>query len=218
MTLPQQGVVKAPKAWSAFEAATLPCAAVTAWSAVVGNGVKAGDVVVTQGTGGVSLFAAIFAKMQGATTIVTSSSDEKLDRATGFGADRGINYRTHPEWSREVRKALGGRGADLIVELGGARTLDQSLRAIRTSGTLAMIGVLSGATAELNLGRVVTQNVRLQGVTLGSRDAFEDMVRAIDAHGAKPPIDEKRYAFDEVADAIRAMAEGKHFGKICIAF
>ncbi|MGO8919040.1 MAG: zinc-dependent alcohol dehydrogenase family protein [Stellaceae bacterium] len=218
MLLPQQGVVKAPREWSAIEAATLPCAALTAWSAVIGGGVKAGDVVVTQGTGGVSLFAAMFAKMQGALAIVTSSSDEKLERARSFGAGLGINYKTHPEWSREVRKALGGRGADLILELGGAQTLDQSLRAIRTSGTLAMIGVLSGATAELNLGRVVTQNVRLQGVTVGNRDAFEEMVRAIDLLGGKPPIDEKRYAFDAVADAIGAIATGRHFGKICIAF
>lgn len=218
MVLPQQGVVKAPKHFDAVEAATLPCAALTAWSAVIGANVKAGDAVVTQGTGGVSLFAAMFAKLQGALTIVTSSSDEKLARAKSFGADIGVNYRTHAEWSREVRKVLGGRGADLIVELGGAQTLDQSLRAIRTSGTLAMIGVLSGATAELNLGRVVTQNVRLQGVTLGNRDMFEDMVRAIEQHGLKPPIDDKRWAFDQVADAIRALATGQHFGKICIAF
>ena len=218
MLLSQQGIVRAPKGWSALEAATLPCAALTAWSAVIGAGIKAGDVVVTQGTGGVSLFAAMFARMQGARTIVTSSSDAKLERARDFGAALGINYKTHPEWSREVRKALGGRGADLVLELGGAETLDQSLRAIRTSGTLAMIGVLSGATAALNLGRVVTQNVRLQGVTLGNRDAFEAMVRAIDLLGAKPPIDEKRYAFDTAADAIRAIAEGRHFGKICIAF
>jgi NADPH:quinone reductase-like Zn-dependent oxidoreductase len=218
MVLPQEGVVKAPRGWSAAEAATLPCAALTAWSAIVGNGVKAGDAVVTQGTGGVSLFAALFAKMQGAFVALTSSSDEKLARAKGFGADLGINYRTHPAWSREARKALGGRGADLVVELGGAETLDQSLRAIRTSGTLAMIGVLSGAAAALNLGRVVTQNVRLQGVTLGSRDQFEEMVRAIDLHGVKPPIDDKRYAFDEVADAIRAIGSGQHFGKIVIEF
>jgi NADPH:quinone reductase-like Zn-dependent oxidoreductase len=218
MLLPQDGLVKAPKGWSALEAASLPCAALTAWSAVIGAGVKTGDVVVTQGTGGVSLFAALFARMQGALAIVTSSSDEKLARARSFGAGLGINYKTHPEWGREVRRALGGRGADLIVELGGAETLDQSLRAIRTSGTLAMIGVLSGATAELNLGRVVTQNVRLQGVTVGSRDGFEDMVRAIDLHGAKPPIDEKRYAFDEVGAAIGAIATGRHFGKICVEF
>lgn len=218
MLLPQEGLVKAPGGWSAVEAATLPCAALTAWSAVIGNGVKAGDAVVTQGTGGVSLFAAIFARMQGALAIVTSSSDEKLERAKAFGAALGINYKREPEWSREVRQALGGRGADLIVELGGAGTLDQSLRAIRTSGTLALIGVLSGAAAELNLGRVVTQNVRLQGVTVGSRDAFEEMVRAFELHGAKPPIDDKRYAFDEVAAAITAIGEGRHFGKICIEF
>lgn len=218
MVLPQRGVVKAPEGWSALEAATLPCAALTAWSAVVGQGVKAGDIVVTQGTGGVSLFALLFAKAQGAFVAITSSSDEKLTRAKAMGADLGINYRTHPEWARELRSATGGRGADLVVELGGAETLDQSLRAIRTSGTLAMIGVLSGANAPLNLGRVVTQNVRLQGVTLGSRDAFEDMVRAIDLHRLRPPIDEKRYAFTEVADAIRAIAAGRHFGKIGIAF
>ena len=218
MVLPEAGLVKAPRGWSALEAATLPCAALTAWSAVIGSGVKAGDAVVTQGTGGVSLFAAMFARMQGALAIVTSSSDAKLKRARSFGAAHGINYKTHPEWSRELRRLLGGRGADLVVELGGAETLDQSLRAIRTSGTLAMIGVLSGANAALNLGRVVTQNVRLQGVTVGSRDAFEEMVRALDLHGAKPPIDDRRYAFDEVGAAIAAIGEGGHFGKICIEF
>jgi NADPH:quinone reductase-like Zn-dependent oxidoreductase len=218
MVLPEAGVVKAPRDYTALEAATLPCAALTAWSAVIGAGVKAGDVVVTQGTGGVSLFALLFAKAQGAFVAITSSSEEKLARAQAMGADLGINYRSHPEWSRNLRQALDGRGADLVVELGGAKTLDQSLRAVRTSGTLAMIGVLSGGMAELNLGRVVTRNVRLQGVTLGSRDMFEDMVRAIDLHGIKPPIDEKRYAFDEVAPAIAAIADGRHFGKICIAF
>jgi NADPH:quinone reductase-like Zn-dependent oxidoreductase len=218
MVLPQDGVAKAPKHFTAIEAATLPCAALTAWSAIVGSGIKAGDVVVTQGTGGVSLFAMMFAKIHGAVAIITSSSDDKLARAKAMGADVGINYRTHPEWSREVRKAIGGRGADLIVELGGSASLDQSLRAVRISGTLALIGVLSGAMAELNLGRVVTQNVRMQGVTLGSRDMFEDMVRAIALHRLTPPIDEKRYAFDEVADAIRRITEGKHFGKITIEF
>lgn len=218
MVISEQGVVKAPRHFNALQAATLPCAALTAWSAVIGSGVKAGDIVVTQGTGGVSLFALMFAKIQGAAAVVTSSSDGKLARATAMGADIGINYKTDPEWARQVRKALGGRGADLIVELGGAQSLDQSLRAVRTSGTLAMIGVLSGATAELNLGRVVTQNVRLQGVTVGSRDMFEDMVRAIDLHRLTPAIDEKVYAFSDVAQAIRAIADGKHFGKICIAF
>jgi NADPH:quinone reductase-like Zn-dependent oxidoreductase len=218
MVLPEAGVVKAPRDYTALEAATLPCAALTAWSAVIGAGIKAGDVVVTQGTGGVSLFALLFAKAQGAFVAITSSSDEKLTRAKAMGADLGINYRSHPEWSRNLRQALDGRGADLVVELGGAKTLDQSLRAVRASGTLAMIGVLSGGMAELNLGRVVTRNVRLQGVTLGSRDMFEDMVRAIELHGIKPAVDEKRYAFEEVAAAIAAIAQGRHFGKICIAF
>jgi NADPH:quinone reductase-like Zn-dependent oxidoreductase len=218
MVLPEEGVVKAPRHYSTLEAATLPCAALTAWSAVIGAGIKAGDIVVTQGTGGVSLFALLFAKAQGAFVAITSSSDEKLARAKAMGADLGINYRAQPEWSRTLRQAIDGRGADLVVELGGAKTLDQSLRAVRTSGTLAMIGVLSGGMAELNLGRVVTRNVRLQGVTLGSRDMLEDMVRAIDLHGIKPPIDEKRYAFEEVAMAITAIVEGRHFGKIGITF
>jgi NADPH:quinone reductase-like Zn-dependent oxidoreductase len=135
-----------------------------------------------------------------------------------MGADLTINYKPHPEWSRVLRQALDGRGADLVVELGGADTLDQSLRAVRTSGTLALIGVLSGGTAALNLGRVVTRNVRLQGVTLGSRAMFEDMVRAIELHQLKPPTDAKRYAFDDVATAIGAIAHGHHFGKICLAF
>ena len=218
MVLPEAGVVKAPTHLSAIEAATLPCAALTAWSAVICGGVKPGDTVVTQGTGGVSLFALLFAKAAGARTIITSSSDEKLARATALGADIAVNYRRHPEWSREVRQALGGSGADLIVELAGAQSLDQSLRAVRSSGTLALIGVLSGAMAELNLGRVVTQNVRLQGVTLGSREAFEDMVRAIERHRLRPPIDDKVYRFEEVADAIRAIPAGRHFGKICVEF
>lgn len=218
MVLSEQGVVRAPSHFTALDAATLPCAALTAWNAIVGSGVKAGDVMVTQGTGGVSLFAVMFAKLLGAVAIITSSSDEKLLRAKALGADIGINYKTYPQWHREVRKAIGGRGADLIIELGGAASLDESLRAVRTSGTLAMIGVLSGVTAELNLGRVVTQNLRMQGVTLGSRDMFEDMVRAIDVHRLAPPIDDKHYAFDQVADAIRAIPAGKHFGKICVAF
>jgi NADPH:quinone reductase-like Zn-dependent oxidoreductase len=218
MLVPAAALVKAPAHFSALQAATLPCAAVTAWHAVTDAAVKAGDVVVTQGTGGVSLFAMQFARMMGALTIVTSSSDEKLARARAMGADVGINYRTEPEWHRAVRQAAGGRGADLVIELGGAASLDQSLRAVRSSGTIALIGVLSGAQAELNLGRVVTQNVRLQGVTTGSRDMFEDMVRAIERHRLEPAIDERRYSFDDTAAAIAAITAGQHFGKICIAF
>jgi NADPH:quinone reductase-like Zn-dependent oxidoreductase len=214
---PESGLVKAPRGWTALQAATLPCAAVTAWNAVVCNGTKPGDVVVTQGTGGVSLFALQFAKLAGATAVVTSSSDDKLARAEAMGADIGINYRIHPEWARIVRERIG-RGADLVIDVGGAATLDQSVRATRASGTVSLIGVVGGGAATLELGRVVTQAIRLVAATCGSREMFEDMVRAIDTHGLKPAIDDKVYAFTEVADALRALKLGKHFGKICLAF
>jgi NADPH:quinone reductase-like Zn-dependent oxidoreductase len=216
MVLHEQAVVKAPSHYSAIEAATLPCAALTAWHAVIGSGIKAGDVVLTQGTGGVSLFAMMFAKAMGALTIITSSSDEKLERARAHGADFTINYRTEPQWHREAREITGGRGVDLVVELAG--TLDESVRAVRVGGTIALIGVLSGATAELKLGRVVTQNIRLQGITLGNRDMFEDMVRAIERHQLEPPIHKTHFNFEDVATAIQAITEGKHFGKICVTF
>ncbi|HEY7992211.1 MAG TPA: NAD(P)-dependent alcohol dehydrogenase [Stellaceae bacterium] len=212
---PEAALVRAPHGWTAREAATLPCAAVTAWNAVICNGTKPGDVMVTQGTGGVSLFALQFAKLAGATVVITSSSDAKLDRAKAIGADIGINYKSHPEWSRVVRERIG-RGADLVIELGGAATLDQSVRAVRASGTISMIGVVGGGSATLELGRVVTQAVRLVAATCGSREMFEDMVRAIDTHGIKPAIDDKVYAFSEVADSLRALGKGAHFGKICL--
>ena len=217
MCLSEEAVVKAPAHFSAAEAATLPCAALTAWSAVIEGGIKPGDLVVTQGTGGVSLFALQFAKLAGATVALTSSSGDKLARARALGADILVNYREHPEWPREVRKQAG-RNADVVVELGGEQSLDQSLRAVRVSGTVALIGVLSGGTAPLNLGRVVTQNLRLQGVTLGNRDMFEAMVRAIERHRLTPAIDERRFAFDDTRAAIAAIAGGRHFGKIVVEF
>jgi NADPH:quinone reductase-like Zn-dependent oxidoreductase len=217
MAVREDDLVKAPAFFAPEQAATLPCAGVTAWNAVVGAGIKPGDLVVTQGTGGVSLFALQFARLLGARTIVTSGSPGKLARARTLGADHGIDYRANPEWSREVRR-IAPEGADLVIEVGGAGTLAQSLRAVRASGTIALIGVLSGALAELDLGRVVTQNVRLQGVTLGSRDAFEDMVRAIALHRLEPAIDPSRYGFPEAGAAVAAIERGAHFGKICIAF
>jgi NADPH:quinone reductase-like Zn-dependent oxidoreductase len=217
MCLSAEAVVKAPAHFSAAEAATLPCAALTAWNAVIEGGTKSGDLVLTQGTGGVSLFALQFAKIAGATVAVTSSASEKLLRARALGADILVNYRDVPEWHREFRKQAG-RGADLVVELGGEKSLDQSLRAVRASGPVALIGVLSGAVAPLNLGRVVTQNVRLQGVTIGNRDMFEAMVRAIEHHRLRPVIDERRFGFDETRAAIAAIAEAKHFGKIVVEF
>ena len=134
-----------------------------------------------------------------------------------LGADHGIDYRAEPEWSRAVRK-LAPEGADLVIDVGGAQTLAQSLRAVRVGGTVALIGVLSGALAELDLGRVVTQSVRLQGVTLGPRDLFEDMVRAIELQRVAPAIDDHAWRFEDAGAAIAAIEQGKHFGKICVAF
>ena len=217
MAVREDDLVKAPSFYTPEQAAALPCAAVTAWSAIVGARIKPGDLVVTQGTGGVSLFALQFARLLGAQTIVTSGSAEKLARATAMGGDHAIDYRAEPEWSRTVRR-VAPQGADLVIDVGGAQTLAQSLRAVRIGGTIALIGVLSGALAELDLGRVVTQSVRLQGVTLGARDAFEDMVRAIEQHRMEPAIDDRRWRFEEAGAAVAAIEEGRHFGKICISF
>jgi NADPH:quinone reductase-like Zn-dependent oxidoreductase len=217
MVLSQEGVVRAPRHLDAVQAATLPCAAVTAWNAVVAQGrVKAGDVVLVQGTGGVSLFALLFAKMHGARVLATSSSDAKLERVRALGADHGVNYKTTPDWHKAARDVTGGVGVDLVVEVAG--TLDASVRAVRCSGTLALIGVLAGPSAPLGLGAVVTQNIRLQGVTVGSRELFEDMARAIELHGTVPPVDEQLFAFDEVGAAIKALPSGRHFGKVCSRF
>jgi NADPH:quinone reductase-like Zn-dependent oxidoreductase len=217
MALSQEGVVRAPGHLDAVQAAALPCAAVTAWNAVVAQGrTKAGDVVLVQGTGGVSLFALLFAKMHGARVLATSSSDEKLERVRAMGADHVVNYKTNPDWHKVAREVTSGLGVDLVVEVAG--TLDASIRAVRTSGTLALIGVLAGATAQLGLGPVVTQNIRLQGVTVGSRELFEDMVRAMGLHRTEPPVDERRFAFEEVGEAIKALPAGQHFGKVCSRF
>ena len=188
----------------------------TAWNAVVEQGrVKAGDAVLVQGTGGVSLFALQFAKMLGAEVVATSSSDDKLAKAQAMGADHLINYRETPEWAKAARAALG-RGVDHVVEVGGAGTLEQSLRAVRPGGGVSLIGVLSGVAGNLNLGPVVTQNIRLQGVTVGSRSMFEAMNRAMTLFGTRPAVDDThRFGFEDVAEALRAFPEGRHFGKVC---
>jgi NADPH:quinone reductase-like Zn-dependent oxidoreductase len=216
MVLSEQGVVKASEHLSDEEAATLPCAALTAWSAVVTDGqVKAGDRVLVQGTGGVSLFALQFAKLLGAHVIVTSSSDEKLQRAVNLGADEGLNYVSTPEWGKEVRRMAGADGVDLIIEVGGQKTLPQSLRAIRAGGTISLIGVLSGSNMDVSLGLIVIRKVRLQGITVGNRDGMEAMMRAISQHAIKPVID-RTFAFEELRQALDCLARGLHFGKICI--
>lgn len=219
MCVPAAAVVLVPSHLSFAEAATLPCAAVTAWSAVVEQGgVRPGDLVLLQGTGGVSLFALIFARMMGAETILISSSDEKLERARALGAHHLINYRTEPDWDKAVKKVTGGRGVDLVVEIGGAGTLEKSASVVRESGCISLIGVLGGAAAELNLGRIVTRNVRLQGVTVGSRDSFAAMCRAMEVSGARPPLDDARFSFDGLAAAMVELSEGRHFGKVVCEF
>ncbi|MGH8705771.1 MAG: zinc-dependent alcohol dehydrogenase family protein, partial [Burkholderiales bacterium] len=178
MCLPESGVVKVPEHLAHEEAATLPCAALTAWSALVTHdNLGPGARVLVQGTGGVALFALQFAKLRGAHVTVISSSDEKIAKAKALGADAAINYSKTTEWYRATREITAGRGYDHIVELGGEKTLPQSLRCIRPGGTLSMIGVLSGGMLSAPLGLVVTRQVRLQGITVGHRDGFEAMLR-----------------------------------------
>jgi NADPH:quinone reductase-like Zn-dependent oxidoreductase len=216
MCLPADGVVKVPAHLTDEQAAALPCAALTAWSALVTyESLAPGARVLVQGTGGVALFAVQFAKLAGCHVTILSSSDEKLARAKALGADLGINYTTTPEWSKATREATSGRGFDHIVELGGEKTLPQSLRAIRAGGTISMIGVLSGSALSAPLGLVVTRQVRLQGITVGSRDGFEAMMRAIEQHRIVPVVD-RVFAFEHLKEAMEHLKRGAHFGKICI--
>jgi NADPH:quinone reductase-like Zn-dependent oxidoreductase len=217
MVLPANGVALVPAHLDHNEVATLPTAGVTAWRAIVTEGrVKPGDTVLVQGTGGVSLFALQFAKMLGARVICTSSSDEKLLRARTLGADETINYLSTPEWGKTARTIADGIGVDHVVEVGGQRTLPQSLRAVRTGGTISMIGVLAGSQLDISLGLIVTRHIRLQGITVGSGDDFRTMVRAISQQGMRPVVD-RVYGFDQLHQAMQHLASGKHFGKICIA-
>ncbi len=216
MVLPEGGVVKAPAHLSDEQAAALPCAALTAWSALVTyDDLAPGSKVLVQGTGGVALFALQFAKLLGAHVTVISSSDEKIAKAKALGADAAVNYKAVPDWAKATREITGGRGYDHIVELGGEKTLPQSLLCIRPGGTVSMIGVLSGGTLSAQLGRVVTRQVRLQGITVGHRDGFEAMMRAIGQHGLRPVID-RVFAFEELKQALKYLQSGLHFGKICI--
>ncbi len=218
MAVDAESLALAPDHLSDIEAATLPCAALTAWSALVTEGhVQPGDRVLIQGTGGVSLFALQFAILLGAFAIVTSSNTQKLELARALGADATISYRETPEWGRSVREIAGGDGVDHIVEVGGQETLPQSLRAIRPGGTISMIGVLSGSSMDARLGLVVTRQVRLQGITVGSRDGFEAMSRAITQHRLRPVVD-RVFQFDELPEALAYLASGAHSGKVCISY
>jgi NADPH:quinone reductase-like Zn-dependent oxidoreductase len=213
--LAEEAVVAVPDHLTDEEAATLPCAAVTAWNGLVVAGrVQSGDTVLVQGTGGVSLFALQFARLAGARIIATSSSDEKLARVKALGATDGINYRTTPEWGEMTRQLSGGRGVDHVVEVGGAGTLAQSLRAVRTGGHIALIGVLSGY-GQFNPLPILMKGVRVTGIYVGSRDMFDNMNRAIALHQLRPVVD-RAFPFVQAVDAFRYLESAAHFGKIVI--
>jgi NADPH:quinone reductase-like Zn-dependent oxidoreductase len=215
VVLNADGVVPVPQHLTDEEAATLPCAGLTAWCALVTEGhVKAGDVVLAQGTGGVSLFAVQFARMHGARVIITSSNDVKLGRARELGASDGINYKSTPDWDKAVRELTAGIGVDHIVEVGGAGTLPRSLRAVRAGGRISLIGILSGV-GEFNPTPILMKKICLQGIYVGSRAMFEDMNRAISLHQMRPVVD-RVFPFSDVAGALRHMESASHFGKICV--
>jgi alcohol dehydrogenase len=211
----EDAVVAVPDGMSFVEAATLPCAGLTAWAAtIVVGGVAPGRTVLTQGTGGVSLFALQFAKMAGAEVIATSSSAEKIERLRTLGADHTINYIADPQWGRSVQKIRPG-GVDLVVEIGGGETIAQSLHALRVGGTIAVIGVTAGARHDLNIPVLLMKSAHLQGISVGSRDQFQDMLRAIAQCGMKPIID-RVFPLADLRAALEYLKSGKHIGKVCI--
>lgn len=214
VVLNAEGVVPIPAHLDYAEAATLPCAALTAWNALVDKGgLKAGDTVLVLGTGGVSIFALQFCALAGARAIVTSKSDDKLARARDMGAWRTINYAKTPDWAGAAREMTGGVGVDHVVEVGGGGTLAQSIEAVRIGGRIAMIGVLTQGTVDPT--PMLRKSIRLDGIYVGSQAMFLDMNAAIEAGGLKPAID-RRFAFDDARKAYRCMEEAGHFGKIVI--
>jgi NADPH:quinone reductase-like Zn-dependent oxidoreductase len=217
VVLEEEGVVKIPAHLSLEEGATLPCAAVTAWHAMVEHAkLIAGSTVLLQGTGGVSIFGLQLAKAMGVQVIITSSSDDKLARAKRLGADHGINYKTTPDWDKATMELTGGRGVDCVVEVGGAGTIARSFGSIRVGGKISLIGGLSGPATELNPGMILAKRANVQGISVGSTQMFDAMNRAILANEIKPVID-RVFGFDEVQAAYKHMASGAHFGKIVIS-
>ena len=218
MALDAEAVTPFPAHLSYLEASTLPCAAVTAWRALVDEGrIKPGDWVLVQGTGGVSIFALQFAKMLGAKVVVTSSSEEKLQRAKALGADALINYKTTPEWAKAALEASGGQGIDIVVEVGGAGTLNQSLSCAKVGGSVVVIGLLTGVKQEILVPVIFGKNLRVIGISVGSREQFEAMNKAIAQHKVKPVVD-KVFHVKQVREALHAMQAAGHFGKICVEF
>jgi NADPH:quinone reductase-like Zn-dependent oxidoreductase len=215
---PATWFTRAPRGFSHAQAATLTTAGLTAWRAlVVEGGLKAGDTVLVLGTGGVSIFALQFAKAMGATVIATSSSDEKLERVKGLGADHTINYKSDPEWGATVRRLTGGVGVDHVVETGGPGTLGQSIEAVRIGGHIGLIGTLTRQSGDLPLRVLMLKNARLQGILVGSRRQQQDMVRGIEAMPLEPVID-RCFPLEGLADAFRYEESGRHLGKICLEY
>ena len=216
VVLEEEGVVKIPAHLSLEEGATLPCAAVTVWHAMMEHAkLVAGQTVLLQGTGGVSVFGLQLAHAMGIQAIITSSSDAKIARARTLGAAHAINYKTTPDWEKAAVEFTGGRGVDHVVEVGGAGTLVKSFGAIRVGGKISMIGNLSGPASELNPGLIMARRANIQGISVGSTQMFEAMNRAISVSKIKPVID-KVFGFDDVKAAYQHMASGAHFGKIVI--
>jgi len=213
---PENGLLPIPDHLSFEEAATLPCAGVTAWNALMeGKVVRPGHTVLTLGTGGVSILALQIAKLAGARVVITSSSDEKLERAKRLGADAVVNYRRHPEWAKQVLELTNGHGADHIVEVGGAGTLPQSLEAVARRGEIVLIGVLTPPSGNLNPHALMPKNATLRGVFVGDTPMFEALNRAIDVNRMRPVIDEV-FDFDAAPEAYRRLESAGHFGKLVI--
>ncbi len=219
--LPANALLHLPRGYDAAQAATLPIAALTAWSALVTEGgldparSDNSATVLTLGTGGVSIFALQFAKAMGARVIITSSSDEKLARARQLGADVGINYKANPDWEKAVIEHTGGQGADITVETGGAGTLDSSLLATRAGGRIGLLGALTGLKAEVTTAAILMKRIRVCGIMVDSKAAFADMIRFIERREIRPVIDRK-FAFEELSAALRTMESAGHFGKIVV--
>jgi NADPH:quinone reductase-like Zn-dependent oxidoreductase len=218
VSLDQEGIVHAPEHLTDEEAATLPCAALTVWQALVTEGrLKAGETVLVQGTGGVSIFALQFAVMFGARSIVTSSSDAKLEKARKLGATHTINYVKTPVWHPDVRRLNGGRGIDHVIEVGGPDSFMQSLQAIRLGGQIHMIGYVGSKTGEMNPLEILYRRAVVRGIPIGSRESFEHMNRAIALHQMRPVVD-RVFPWMEARAALQYMREGKHLGKIVLKF
>lgn len=213
---PQHWFTNAPRGYSAAEAATLTCAGLTAWRALFVDGdTRPGSTVLVQGSGGVSVFALQFAKAAGARVIATSSSDAKLERLKELGADELINYKEVPEWGARALELTGGRGVDTVVEIGGAGTLDQSMRAARVGGQVALIGVLAGIAGPVQTALLMSKNLRVQGLTVGSRAQQLAMIAGVEANGIRPVISD-HFPIERLADAFRHQIANAHFGKIVV--